>query len=88
MNIKVFAEDPRDGYCFSSDEHTVLVWPEATPPGMDASFRCREHNPDSPEVLDYRVWGYEIPTTLEDFQAIMENIRTGDWRALEMCDSD
>lgn len=70
-------------YIFSDDErgNTVLVWPDHID-GMDICFRCREAL-ESGEIIEYRIYGYEIPTTAEAFEEIMESINSGDQSALE-----
>lgn len=79
--IVVFESTP--DYVFSDDErgNTVLIWPDFVV-GMDTCFRCREIM-ESGEVLDYRIYGYDIPNTAEEMEDIMESIRTGDASALE-----
>ena len=80
---KVIVFEHTPDYAFSDDErgNTVLVWPDSVP-GMDVCFCCREML-ESGEIIDYRIFGYAMPTTSEEYEEIMENIRTGDASALE-----
>lgn len=81
MYIKNFDSEPN--YCFSDNEcgNTVLVWPDFVE-GMGTCFRCREKM-DGGEVFDYRIYGYDIPTTPEEFEEIMADITCGNGSALE-----
>lgn len=83
MEKKIIRFDFEPDYCFSDSElgSTVLVWPE-TVPGMDMCFRCREKS-ESGEIVDYRVFGYDIPANGQEYQEIIDNINSGDLYALE-----
>ena len=77
---KIMTFDSAPNYCFSDGEETVLVWPEEIE-GKDKCFRCREKHDG--ETFEYRIFGYDFPTSESEFDEIINNIATGDQWALE-----
>ena len=63
---KIINFDSAPEYIFGDDEreNTVLVWPDSVP-GMDFCFRCREAM-ESGEIIEYRIYGYDMPTNSEE----------------------
>ena len=79
--MKIIRFDRKPDYVFADDEHVVLVWPENVP-GMDDCFRCRERT-ESGEIVDFRIYGYAIPNSEDEYNEIIDSINSGDQSAME-----
>ena len=71
--IKIFDSQP--DYVFGAGEtNTVLLWPDTATVDGDTvpCIRTREMS-DGGEIVDMKIFGYDMPTTAEEYDYMITN---------------